>query len=346
MRKLLPYIKAICCSVALLLCLAGCAVPPQTPQQPEATPSTPPQRQSAIAFYLDTVLTLSADGVEQSELADILSHCAEYEAILSKTIEGSDVWRINHANGEPTKVSKHTIAVLNVAQDISARSQGAFDVTIAPASALWDFKSEQPTLPDEQALSDAAALVDYTKLVIEGDMVTLPAGMMIDLGGIAKGYIADEIAALCKSRGIISGLLNFGGNVVTLGVKPDGKPWNVGLQDPDEPTGAYMAAVAVENSSVVTSGIYERGFDLNGVRYHHLLLPSTGWPVQNELASVTILTKSSMLADALSTSCFVLGEEAGKEFLKQFPDTEAIFIHRDRTIRATEGAAALLTLAK
>lgn len=329
----------------LLLCLTSCArdtAPIQTPT-PEVPLPPASSKQSAVGFYLDTSVTISAYGATSEALNALLSECATYEALLSKTIEGSDVYNINHANGAPVTVSGHTRVVLEKALEIATLSGGAFDITIAPATELWDFKSETPTLPDSVALEAAAKLVGYKNISLSGNVVTLPAGMMIDLGGIAKGYIADEIADNCRASGITSGLLNFGGNVVVIGSKPDGSAWNVGIQDPDQPTGAYLAAIPAVNSTVVTSGIYERGFDLDGVRYHHILDTATGWPVQNELSSVTILTQSSMEADALSTTCFALGTEGGMALLREhFPEVNAVFITKDRQVTATEGVAQLL----
>lgn len=295
-------------------------------------------KESAVGFQLDTVITLTAYCEDKTVLEDALKECGRYEQLLSKTIEGSDVWRINHAGGEPVEVDPVTAEVIREALAISSVSEGAFDVTIAPASALWDFKAETPALPDADELAEAASRTDWRKVQMEGNTVTLPAGMMIDLGGIAKGYIGDAVRAYLENRGITSAVLSFGGNIVTIGTKPDGKPWKIGVQDIDRPTGEYMLVVESSGGCAVTSGIYERGFEIDGVRYHHLLEPATGWPVQNSLASVTILTDSSARADGLSTAAFVLGEEKGMALIEELKDTEAIFIRRDRTVLYSSGA--------
>ena len=161
---------------------------------------------------------------------------------------------------------------------------------------------------------------------------------MIDLGGIAKGYIADAVKQYLIDRGVENAILSFGGNIVAIGLKPDGSAWKVGIQDIDRPTGEYMLVAQNFGGSTVTSGIYERGFDLDGVRYHHILDPNTGWPVQNELASVTIFSDSSMWGDALATSAFALGTEAGAAMIEGLEDIEAVFIARDRTVTSTSGA--------
>ena len=293
---------------------------------------------SEVGFYLDTVITLTAYVEDGQVLKDAMAECGRYEQILSRTIEGSDVWRINHAEGEPVEVSEDTIAILQCAARISELSGGAFDVTIAPASTLWDFSSGAAALPDAETLKEAAKRVDYTKIQLEGNTVTLPAGMMIDLGGIAKGYIADRVKAYLEERGVEHAILSFGGNIVAIGKKPDGDAWKVGIQDIDEPTGKSMLKTSIDGGSIVTSGIYERNFEVDGVWYHHLLDPKTGWPVMNELASVTIRSESSMEGDAVSTAAFVLGKEEGMKLVESLAGFEAVFIERDRTVTGTSGA--------
>ena len=293
---------------------------------------------SEIGFYLDTVVTLTAYVEDGQVLKDAMAECARYEQMLSRTIEDSDVWRINHAEGKPVEVSEDTAAVLACAIRISELSGGVFDVTIAPVSTLWDFTSGTAVLPDADVLAEAAKLVDYTKIVLEGNTVTLPAGMMIDLGGIAKGYIADRVKAYLEERGVEHAILSFGGNVVAIGTKPDGQEWVVGIQDIDAPTGEAMLKTRMGGGSIVTSGIYERNFEVDGIWYHHLLDPATGWPVQNELASVTIRSESSMEGDAVSTAAFVLGKEEGMRLVESLEGFEAIFIERDRTVTGTSGA--------
>ncbi len=317
----------ICIVILMILMLCGGC----------AAEKTPPKL-SEVGFYLDTVITLTASTEDKQILKDALNECGRYEKMLSRTVEGSDVWRINHAVGEPVTVSDDTIAILQCAQKISELSGGAFDVTIAPISTIWNFTSGEAVLPDGEELARAAALVDYTQLKLDGNTVTLPAGMMIDLGGIAKGYIADRVKDYIMKRGVKHAILSFGGNIVGIGVKPDGSEWKVGIQDIDKPTGDYMLVSLNTGGSTVTSGIYERGFNLDGVRYHHLLSSETGWPVQNELASVTIFSDSSMEGDALSTAAFVLGIREGTKLIESMEGIEAVFIARDRNVTCTSGA--------
>lgn len=316
---------ALLLTLACALSLTGCA-------------SAQQKKQTAIGFYLDTVITLTAYVDDAAVLNDALEECGRYERLLSRTVEGSDVWRINHAGGKPVEVSDDTVILLQTARRVSAYSDGAFDVTIAPVSTMWDFTSGAAVVPDADAIARAAALVDYTRMHIEGNTVTLPENMMIDLGGIAKGYIADEVKLYLMDRGVKSAVLSFGGNIVTIGLKPDGSPWKVGIQDIDKPTGEYMLVSLNFGGSTVTSGIYERGFETDGVYYHHILDPATGWPVQNELASVTIFSDSSMWGDALATAAFALGPEKGMALIEALNGAEAVFISRDRSVTATSGA--------
>lgn len=296
------------------------------------------EKQSVVGFYLDTVITLTAYVEDVSVLDDGLKECGRYENLLSRTIEGSDVWKINHAEGQGVEVSDDTIEILSTALQVSELSEGAFDVTIAPASVLWDFTSGKTVLPDAGTLEDAVGKIDYRKVKIEGNTVTLPAGMMIDLGGVAKGYIADAVKTYLRDRGVKHAILSFGGNIVAIGEKPDGSAWKVGIQDIDLPTGSYMMVAENRGGSTVTSGIYERGFELDGIWYHHILDPQSGWPVQNELASVTIFSDSSMWGDALATAAFALGTEKGKEMIEELDDIEAVFIARDRSAVFSSGA--------
>ena len=295
-----------------------------------------------VGCYLDTVITLTAYTENGKILKDALEECGRYERMLSRTIEDSDIWRINHADGVPVEVSDDTIAILQCAKKISDLSGGAFDVTIAPVSTIWDFTSGTAVLPDAEEIAKAAELVDYTRLKLDGNTVTLPAGMMIDLEGIAKGYIADRVKAYLEKRGVKHAILSFGGNIVAIGTKPDGTAWKVGIQDIDKPTGEHMLVARNTGGSTVTSGIYERGFTLDGVRYHHLLSAETGWPVQNELASVTIFSESSMEGDALSTAAFVLGAEDGMKLIDSLEGIEAVFIFRNRTVVYSSGAEACM----
>lgn len=325
---------ALTLSAALLLSLCACS-----PAEVNPTPTPTPQRRSQVGFYFDTVVTMEVYTDDDNLLSDAQVECQRYDNLLSKTYQGSDVWNINHAGGERVAVSDETREILEKALEYSRLSDGVFDVTVEPCVALWDFTGEgMGLLPDETALAQAAAKVDWTKIDVNDEGVLLPAGMTIDLGAIAKGYITDRIADFLKARGVESGFLNFGGNVLVIGSKPDGAQWNIGIQDPlgtrDQ---NIVGAARVSGQAVVTSGIYERGFDLDGVRYHHILDTSSGWPVQNELAGVSIIAPDAFDADALSTTVFAMGVEKGTAFIESLEGIEAIFVTRDDRVSWTSG---------
>ncbi len=328
-KRFLPLLLS---GALLLAALAGCGR------------EAPRTKQTATGFYFDTVVTMTVYWPDDAPLKQALQKCAYYESILSKTRDGSDVWKLNHAGGERVKVSEDTRDILEKALEYSKLSEGRFDVTIEPCVALWDFTDGEAILPDATALAAAAAKVDYTQIDINDDGVKLAAGQTIDLGAIAKGYIADRISDLLKEQGIESGILNFGGNVQTIGDKPDGSQWNVGVQDPKGIRQTSLAVVGVTDGAVVTSGIYERGFDLDGVRYHHLLDPATGMPIQNDLAGVTIFVDDSFDGDALSTTLFALGREDGLRMAEELDGVEAVFINRDDEIFYTSGLEGRITL--
>ncbi len=300
------------------------------------------EKKSVVGFYFDTVITLSAYVTDDAPLKEALDECARYEKLFSRTVQGSDVWRINDEHGN-VAVSSDTAEMLRDALAISEASGGAFDPTVEPETKLWNFSGETAVLPDANALAEAATHVDYRKLVVSGDTVTLPDDMGLDLGGIAKGYIADRLSEFLRARGVTSALINLGGNVLTIGRRAtDDKPWVVGIQDPEADSGVNKMTFRAEDLSVVTSGNYQRYFILNGIRYHHLLDPVTGWPVENGLDSVTILSKSSAMGDALSTACYVLGLEKGMELIGKFDGIDAVFIGSDGTVTMTDGAKALV----
>lgn len=324
-------------TAALLLAgLSGCAAPRV--------------KQTATGFYFDTVVHMTIYWKDDAPLKKALEKCAYYENLLSKTVEGSDVWRINHADGARVPVDGETRDIMEKALDYARRSGGAFDITVEPCVALWDFTdSAKAALPDVAALAAAAAKVDYTRVDLNDNGVKLGPGQTIDLGAIAKGYIADRISDLLKEAGVESGLLNFGGNVQTIGNKTDGTPWNVGVQDPRSAQGESIAVMPTTDAAVVTSGIYERGFTIDGVRYHHILDPSTGWPIQNDLAGVSIFTDSSFDGDALSTTLFALGEKDGLALAEELEGVEVLFITREDALsytRGLEGKIKLLNSAK
>ena len=312
------------CFTLLLVCallLGGCA-------------PAPASENSVVGFYFDTVVMLSGY-CEERVLKDALESCAGYERLFSKNIEGSDVWRINHANGQAVQVGAETLGLLKLALEISEASGGAFDVSIGRAAALWDFMAESPVLPDPAALADAAASADYRRIRIENDSVSIPADMQLDLGGIAKGYISARIAEQLRAAGVKSALLDFGGNMVAIGTKPGDFPWSIGIEDPDAPHQNILLRFGCVDGAVVTSGDYERCFMLDGVRYHHILDVHSGMPVHNGVRQFTVISADAAKADALSTACFALGAEKGLALCERY-GAQGICVLEDGSIRTSE----------
>lgn len=298
------------------------------------------QALSRQQFMLNTTVSISLyDSSDEAILDGAFELCREYEQLFSRTIPTSDVYRINAANGEPVEVSDATAELIALALDYAQLSDGAFDPTIEPLTTLWDITSDSPQAPDSDAIEQACALVDWTQVELDGTTVTLKPGMGIDLGGIAKGYIADKIRDYLEECGVTSALINLGGNVLALGNKPDGSPFTVGVR---KPFGAaqtdIVGAVCVSGMSVVTSGVYERYFEQDGTLYHHILDAATGYPVENDVYSVTILSPNSTEGDALSTICFALGVDKGLELVDSLDGVEAVYCMADGSLVFSDGA--------
>ncbi len=281
--------------------------------------------------YFDTVIQVEAWGADR----EILDHCEElciyYESLLSPSIEDSEIFKLNHAHGLPVTVSDETAELLRLGIHYGELSGGKFDITIASASDLWDFSdSKNGTIPDSHELKEAVSHIDYRYVKIDGNTVTLTdPEAKIDLGGIAKGYIADRLKDYLAGAGVRHALINLGGNVLTLGGRYDGSDFRIGIQKPFSEDGTVLGTVSVSDSSVVSSGDYERYFEKDGVICHHILDPDTGYPVQNELDQVTIISDRSVDGDALSTTCYVLGLESGMELIRSMEGIEAVFVTKD-----------------
>lgn len=295
---------------------------------------------SDTGFYFDTVVKLTIYGSSDTTiLNECFSEMERYESLLSRTREGSDIWKINHSHGQTVTVSDTTAGLLKRAIYFSELSEGAFDPTIAPVISLWNF-TENPDgiLPDHDSITKALSHVNYRLIEVNGTSVTLKdPEASIDLGGIAKGYIADQLKDFLIKKNITSALINLGGNNLAVGTKPDRQPWKIGIKKPFGDTSEFCTILEVDGQSVVTSGCYERYFINNEKIYHHLLNTDTGYPVDTRLHGVTILSDSSCDGDALSTICFTLGLEKGLQLIETLPDTEALFVTEDGDIHKSSG---------
>ena len=307
---------------ASILLLSGCSGLPRE------------RSQTYTDTLFDTVISVQIfDSVDEDVLEGCEKLCKKYESMFSNKIEDSEISRINSAGGNPVEVSKETIKLIKKGIYYSEMSDGVFDITIAPVSNLWDFKAETPLVPSPEAIAEAVSHVNYENIIIRDNTVKLTdphAG--IDLGAIAKGYIADRIKDYLEEEGVRHAMINLGGNVLAMGSKLDGSDYNIGIQEPFDETGEPITSVKISDKSVVTSGIYQRYFKADGKIYHHILDPNTGYPCENNLYSVTILTDSSLTADALSTTCFLLGYDRGMKLINQLDNVDAVFITNDNQI--------------
>lgn len=310
---------ALLCFIMMFLC--GCSITTKEPL-------------SKTGFYFDTVITITLYDSKDEELIDTcFDYCKNFENLVSRTIPTSDISRINTAAGSPMTVSDTTIELLKQGIEFCELTDGAFDITIAPLVELWDIKNNPGNVPSEVDITDSLSHVNYKDIVIDENTVRLTdPKAAIDLGGIAKGYMADQLKDYLLSEDVTSAIINLGGNVLTIGEKPDGTSFNIGIQKPFDKQNATITSVSVKDSSVVTSGSYERYFKVNDTIYHHILNTETGYPCDNGLLSVTILSEKSIDGDALSTACFALGLEEGQTLIKSLEDIDAIFVTDDYEI--------------
>lgn len=292
---------------------------------------------SRTLFYFDTVCTLGGvmDDFVLDEAQDL---CARYEQLFSRTISTSDIGRINAAKGEPVEVDPLTADLVGRALAYCEASGGLFDITIGAVSELWDFA--EGVVPDERDIAAALPHVGWQNVQVRGNTITLADPLArIDLGGIAKGYIADGIVELFQSRGVTSAYVNLGGNVCVLGSKVDGSPWSVGVRDPWDEGGQNVVAkmaMPAAGGSMVTSGLYERSFERDGKRYWHILDPRTGYPVQTDVVSATVLSAASIDGDGYTKPLFMLGHDEALAFLQEREGLQGLLVLEDGSILTTK----------
>lgn len=288
-------------------------------------------------FAMDTIMDFTIYG--QEDLLDQTeSMIRSLEAEMSVTNPASEIAEINE-NGYG-KVTGDTSDLISAALSLCQRTDGALDISVYPIVRAWGFTTDNYQVPDDVSIQALLPLVDYTQIDYQQDSgdIHLPDGMEIDLGSVAKGYAGQKAADFLKENGVTSGLLSLGGNIQAIGSKPDGSPWKIGIQDPFQ-NESPMMVLSVTDKSVVTSGGYERYFQQDGKTYWHIMDPSTGYPAENGLVSVTIVGTDGMLCDGLSTSLFVMGLEKAADFWGSSDDFDAVFVTEDQTVYVTEGLA-------
>ena len=319
------------------------------------SPAETPRAEFALGTVCSVRLFEKADSRVYKE---IFSRIREIDNRMSVNIVVSDISRVNAAAGiEPVQVHEDVFFVVQRALHYAQFSGGAFDPSIGPVVSLWEI-GKNPRVPAQKEIDEVLPLVNWRNVELDAQTFSVflkYPGMALDLGAIAKGYAADEAAAVIKSAGLKRAVIDLGGNIVILGRRKDKKPWRVGVQSPGEDRGVSIGILQITEPagqtqngnaaqmSVVTSGVYERFFEEDGRRYHHIFSPDDGRPAENELLSVTIITANSIDADALSTAAFVLGYEKGKALIESLPETEAVFIFEDKTVRKTDKADFILT---
>lgn len=329
-------------------------------QGPDAT-----GQYNAMFYAFNTVVTLQAFADEslcKQTFRQALDACRKFERLFSRTLPHSDIARLNDAHGSWVDVSRETFDLLATSKRYCEESGGIFDITMGSAVKLWDF--HRGIIPDAAELEEALRHVDWRGVVLEQELSQEGAAenlqnghaetqdkraepqadeseknvryrarlddphASVDVGGTAKGYIADAVGAVLLSAGIERFIVNLGGNVLAHGAKPDGKPWRIGLQDPraSRESGKIVGAVPLTNASAVTSGTYERCFAHDGRTYHHILDPKTGFPAETDLAGATVVARTSLDAEGYSTTLLALGKDAAAEFVRTHESILAAYL--------------------
>ena len=296
------------------------------------------------SFQLDTEITISIydDKETESKTFDaIFDKIDYYEKMISKTISTSEVSQINkNAGVAPVAVSDEIIEMLDIAIGYAEASGGLFDVTIGPVVELWGIGTDHAAVPSETDLKANMAKVNYKNLEINRENKTVylkEKGMLLDLGAIAKGYIADQIKTVMLDIGINSGIISLGGNIVTIGEKPNGNAWSIGVRNPEiEESVTELGILTLKDVSIVSSGVYERYFTADNQRYHHIINPFTGYPEQNDIMSITIVSEKSVDGDSLSTTTFLMGLEKGYAYIESLDGIGAVITMKDKSVYVTD----------
>lgn len=311
-------------------------------QKPAVTLTTP---ESVNGFKLNTFVQIdSYSGITKKTLNEALNLCDYYENIFSRTKEDSELSRVN--SNQTTDISKELYELISAGLEYAALSNGAFDITIGSVSKLWDFTAESPKVPDSGQIAEALTHVDYTSVSVSdnGDgtySISKPDDVILDLGAVAKGYIADKIKDFLEENGVKHAIINLGGNVLCIGKKTNTDNFGIGVRKPFAANNEVLVALSIDDSSVVSSGNYERYFYADdGTFYHHILNPATGYSYDNDLSDVTILSKDSLTGDCLSTTCFCLGLDDGMKLIESLDGIEAVFVTNEGEIHYSSGAKA------
>lgn len=304
---------------------------------------------SRTELFMGTVIKISLYDSNDSKILDkAFDRISEIESLVSINATGTELDEVNaSASVKPVNISSTTYEIVKKGLEYSKLSNGDFDITIGPLVKLWSIGLEGAKVPTLEEINTTLPLIDYNLLELNSENQSIflkKKGMVIDLGSIAKGYAADEVARILTENNVNSAIIDLGGNIYAHGIKPSGADWKIGIQNPFNNRGDIVGVVNIKNKTVVTSGIYERFIEQDGVKYHHLLNPHTGYPFENNIAGVSIITDKSIDADALSTTVFAKGIEDGLAFVESLPNVDAIFISKDNKIYLSSGAKDIFNL--
>ena len=335
-NKLFKKVIALTVCLAMLLPLCACG-------------DTKEQKQ---VFAMDTVMTLTAYGKNAKSGLDAATGVINsLNTLLDPEVENSAAYLLNHADGQNVIVTPQVAEILNTALKVCKQSGGALDLSVYPLYLAWgEFDSEKGVIPSSKEIKELLKNVRFSETSItefSGESnysVRMPAGTQISFGAAAKGCASDRAIEAMRNAGVESGIVSLGGNVQTLGLKPDGTNWTVAVQDPNN-SSSYLGVVSVGETAVVTSGTYQRYFTQNGKTYHHLINPETGRPINNTLTSVTIICEDGTLADCLSTALFIMGESKALNYWRTYGGFEMILVNKDNQITCTKGLMEQFTLA-
>ena len=322
---------------------SGCSLKANTAENSDAGSQEPV---SATAIKLNTAVTVTIyDSQDRELLTECMNLCDKYEKIFSRTASDSELYQLNHRELTPVAGTEDTFQVSNPLAELirkglyySELSEGAFDIAIEPLTSLWDFTAEDPQVPEDRLIQEALTKCDYHNVSVSdnNEVILKTEDTAIELGAIAKGYIADRLKDYLISQGVKSAIINLGGNVLCIGGKPDDSSFKIGIQKPFADRSETIAVMDIKDKSVVSSGVYERCFEQDGTLYHHLLNPRTGYPYDNGLIAVTIISDESVDGDALSTTCFALGLEDGMKLAESLDNVQAFFVTSDYEIHYTK----------
>lgn len=315
----------IACLILCMTLLCGCALIQK-------------DYQSYEMYSMDTIMSWKVwDASDSSIHEDLKSIILEAEQMLSVTNQNSEASNMNRESGTPFEASDALAGIIKRSLTFAEETDGALNVALYPILRAWGFTTENYSVPGQEYLQELLPYTDWTRIQVEGNLVTMQDGMALDFGAVGKGYVTDVCVDLLKEKGITSARLDLGGNIYTLGTKKDGTLWNIGVKMPFETNNELAGILKIQDTAVVTSGNYQRYFEQDGKLYHHIFDSKTGYPADNGLYSVTILSQDAFEADALSTAYFVMGQEAAEEDWRQRGGIEVIWITSDYKIYYTEG---------